>query len=142
MARKLEVIHHKDADLSVNLPYAPCIKVTGGSLVYLAGVTAVKTYHHHPHRPEEFTDIPESMAEQARMALENVKKSLEACGASFSDIVEATRYLTNIDQQDELNQVWWEYFGSHRPATATIEVTRLAAHPKLLIELSAVAAVD
>ncbi|MFP6643666.1 MAG: Rid family hydrolase, partial [Candidatus Latescibacterota bacterium] len=61
---------------------------------------------------------------------------------TFSDIVQVTRFLTDIDQQDELNEVWWEYFGDHRPGTATIEVSRLAAHSKLKIELSAIAVVD
>lgn len=142
MARKIEVIHTADRDSSMNLPYAPAIKVTGGSLLFLAGVTAAKVYHNHPHIESEFDDIPEGVSDQTRMALENVKKGLEAGGGTFNDIVQVTRFLTDIDQQDELNQVWWEYFGDHRPGTATIEVSRLAAHPKLKIELSAIAVVD
>ena len=78
----------------------------------------------------------------AELLLENVKKSLDACGAGFSDVVQVTRYLTNIDEQDQLNEVWWEYFGDHRPGTATIEVGRLAAHPRLKVELAAIAVVD
>ena len=142
MAKKIEIIHTKERDPSVMLPYAPAIKVTGGSTVYLAGVTAAKTYHNHPHRPEEFEDIPLGVAEQTRMALENIKLALDACGATFSDVVQVTRFLTDIDTQDQLNEVWWEYFGDHRPGTATIEVSRLAAHPKLKVELSAIVAVD
>ena len=142
MASKIEVIHTPDRDPSINLPYAPAIKVTGGSMLFLAGVTAAEVYHHHPHIPEEFANIPEGVAEQTRMTLENVKKSLDACGATFSDVVQVTRYLTNIDDQDQLNEVWWEYFGDHRPGTATIAITRLAAHPKLKVELSVIAVVD
>ncbi|MCH7625554.1 MAG: RidA family protein [Chloroflexi bacterium] len=71
-----------------------------------------------------------------------MKKALDACDATFSDIVQVTRYLTDINEQDQLNDVWWAYFGDHRPGTATIEVTRLAAHPKLKVELSAIALVD
>jgi hypothetical protein len=55
---------------------------------------------------------------------------------------QATRYLTDIDEQDQLNEVWWAYFGDHRPGTATIEVTRLAVHPKLKVEPSAIAGVE
>ena len=142
MAKKIEVIHTKERDPSINLPYAPAVKVTGGSTLYLAGVTAAKTDHHHPHRPEEFDDIPEGVAEQTRLALENIREALDSCGATFRDIVQVTRYLTDIDTQDELNEVWWEYFGDHRPGTATIEVSRLAAHRKLKVELSGIAAVD
>lgn len=142
MSGKIEVIHTADRDPSINLPYAPAVKVTGGSLLFLAGVTAAKTYHNHPHIEAEFDDIPEDISAQVRMALENVKKSLDACGATFSQVVQVTRYLTNIDEQDQLNEVWWEYFGDHRPGTATIEITRLAAHPKLKVELSVIAVVD
>ena len=142
MANRIEVIHTAGHDPSINLPYAPAVKVTGGSLLFLAGVTAAKTYHHHPHIPEEFADLPDGMAVQTRLALENVKAALEACNAGFSDVVQVTRYLTDIDEQDQLNEVWWEYFGDHRPGTATIEIRRLAAHPNLKIELSAIAVVD
>jgi enamine deaminase RidA (YjgF/YER057c/UK114 family) len=142
MAKHIEVIHTAERDPSINLPYAPAIKVTGGALLFLAGVTAAKMYHHHPHIPEEFADIPESMAEQTRLALENIRRVLEASGATFRDVVQVTRYLTDIDEQDQLNEVWWEYFGAHRPGTATIEVTRLAAHPKLKVELAAIVVVD
>lgn len=142
MSGKIEVIHTADRDPSINLPYAPAVKVTGGSMLFLAGVTAAKTYHNHPHIEAEFDDIPEDISAQVRMALENVKKSLDACGATFSQVVQVTRYLTNIDEQDQLNEVWWEYFGDHRPGTATIEITRLAAHPKLKVELSVIAVVD
>ncbi len=142
MAKKIEVIHTKGADTSINLPYAPAIKATGGSLLFLAGLTAADTYHHHPHIPEEFDDIPEDAAEQTRMTLENVKKALDACNATFSDIVQVTRYLTDINEQDQLNDVWWAYFGDHRPGTATIEVTRLAAHARLKVDQTVLTCVD
>ncbi len=135
MAKNIELIHTAERDPSVNLPYAPAIKVTGGSLLFLAGVTAAKMYHHHPH-------IPERVAEQTRPTLENIRKVLEACGATFREVVQGTRYLTDIDEQDQLNEVWWEHFGDHRPGAATIEVTRLAAHPNLKVELAAIAVLD
>jgi hypothetical protein len=43
------------------MPYAPAIKVKGGTIVYLAGVTAAPAYHHHPHRSEEFDNLPRDM---------------------------------------------------------------------------------
>ena len=62
MPGKIEVIHTPDHDQSVNLPYAPAIKVTGGPLLFLGGVTAAKTYHSHPHIESEFDDSMESIA--------------------------------------------------------------------------------
>jgi enamine deaminase RidA (YjgF/YER057c/UK114 family) len=79
-------------------------KVTRGTTVYLAGVTAAPIYHHHPHRPEEFDRMPSDMEGQARAALENLKKSLAAVNANFNNVVSASRYVTDISSQDALNR--------------------------------------
>ena len=75
MGVKVEHLHWPDAP-NLWMPYAPVIKVTGGSLIFLAGVTAAPVYHHHPHRPEEFDAMPRDMEGQARVTLENLKKVL------------------------------------------------------------------
>ena len=123
------------------MPYAPGIVVRRGRLVFLSGVTAAAVYHSHPHREEEF-DLPASMREQAGLAMENLKKTLEAAGCTLSDLVSATRYLTNVAEQDELNRVWASYLGSHLPTTTTVEVSRLATHPRCKLEISAIAVAD
>ena len=82
MPKTIEHIHWPDAP-DLWMPYAPAIKVRGGTTVYLAGVTAAPVYHHHPHRPEEFDAMPRDMAGQARAALENLKRGLEAVGATL-----------------------------------------------------------
>ena len=124
------------------MPYAPAIKVKGGTTVYFAGVTAAPVYHHHPHRPEEFDSMPGDMAGQARAALENLKKGLEAVGASFEDVVTVSRYQTDLTDQDDLNRVWGEYFGDNKPATTSVQVVQLATDPRCLLEINAVAVVD
>jgi hypothetical protein len=50
---RIEVIHTAKNDPSYNLPYAPAIVVNSGRLLFTAAMAA-PTYHHHPHRPEEF----------------------------------------------------------------------------------------
>ncbi|MBI4240378.1 MAG: RidA family protein, partial [Candidatus Rokubacteria bacterium] len=102
---------------------------------------AAPVYHSHPHRDEEF-DLPARMREQAVLAMENLKKTLEAAGCSLADLVAATRYLTNVAEQDELNSVWAAYLGPHLPTTTTVEVSRLATHPRCKLEISAIAVAD
>jgi len=140
MTKTIEHMHWPDAP-NMWMPYAPAIKVTGGATVYLAGVTAAPTYHHHPHRPEEFDRMPADMAGQARAALENLKKSLAAINADFDDVVTATRFVTDLADQDALNCVWAEYFRDAKPATTTVQVVRLATDPRCLIEINAVAVI-
>jgi enamine deaminase RidA (YjgF/YER057c/UK114 family) len=141
MTKIVEHIHWPDAP-DLWMPYAPAIKVRGGSTIYLAGVTAAPVYHHHPHRPEEFDSMPLGMAEQARAALENLKRGLDAVGATFTDVVTADRFVTDLSEQDALNRVWGEYFLNVKPATTTVQVVRLATDPRCLIEINAVAVID
>lgn len=141
MTKPVEHVHWPDAP-NMWMPYAPAIKVTGGTTVYLVGVTAAPIYHHHPHRPEEFDRMPSDMEGQARAALENLKKSLAAVNASFDNVVSASRYVTDMSSQDALNRVWAEYFGDAKPATTTVQVVQLATDPRCLVEINAVAVID
>lgn len=141
MAKQLDVVHHRDRRSDVVMPYAPGIVVRRGGLLFLSGVTAAPVYHHHPHREEDF-DLPATMREQAVRVMENLKKTLEAAGASLSDLVSATRFLTDVSEQDDLNRVWAQYLGGHLPTTTTVEVSRLATHPRCKLEISAIAVVD
>ena len=141
LTRTIEHVHWPDAP-DVWMPYAPAIRVRGGSTVYLAGVTAAPVYHHHPHRPEEFASMPRDMAGQTRAALANLERGLRSVGASFADVVKADRFLINLADQDALNRVWGEFFGSAKPATTTVQVVQLATDPRCLIEINAVAVVD
>ncbi len=140
MAKSIEHLHWPDAP-DMWMPYAPAIKVSGGSMIFCAGVTAAPVYHHHPHRPEEFDSMPDNMEGQARVALEQLKKGLEAAGATFEDVVSAERFLTDMEEQDDLNKVWAELFGESKPATTTVQVVRLATDPRCKIEINAIAIV-
>ena len=111
-------------------------------MIFCAGVTAAPVYHHHPHRPEEFDDMPDNMDGQARIALEQLKKGLAAAGATFEDVISVDRFLTDMDEQDDLNSVWAEYFGEAKPATTTVQVVRMATDPRCKIEINAVAVID
>ncbi len=138
MPKELAVVHHADRRRDVVMPYAPGIVVRRGQLVFLSGVTAAPVYHHHPHREEDF-DLPATMSEQATLAMENLVKTLDAAGCALADLVSATRYLTDVREQDDLNRVWARYVGAHPPTTTTVEVSRLATHPRCKIEISAIA---
>ena len=141
MAKDIVPVHHPDRRTDVVMPYAPGIVVRRGSLVFLSGVTAAAVYHSHPHRDEEF-DLPATMREQAVLAMENLKKTLAAAGCTMADLVSATRFLTDVGEQDDLNQVWAEYLEGHLPTTTTVEVARLATHPRCKLEISAIAVAD
>jgi len=124
------------------MPYTPAVKVLSGSPVYLAGVTAAPVYHSHPHVADEFDEIPLDPSAQAEDTMDNLVAVLAAAGGDLDSVVEVTRYIVDIDRnQDAINRVLGQRFGSHRPATTTVEVVRLATDPRLVLELKAVAVV-
>jgi 2-iminobutanoate/2-iminopropanoate deaminase len=142
MSDLFEYIHTAENEPRFNMPYTPAIKITGGGIVYLAGVTAAPVYHTHPHIAAEFDDIPLDPEEQAAMCVENLRTVVEAAGGSLGTIVEVTRYM--VDQaknQDGVNRAMARAFGEHRPASTSVEIVRLATDPRLILELKAVAVV-
>ena len=140
-AKHIERVNWADAP-DIWMPYAPVIKATGSTTIYLAGVAATPVYHQHPHVPEEFNNIPPDMEAQARIVMENIKKGLESAGATFDDVVAANRYLTDLSQQDAFNRVWGEYFGENRPTTTTVQVVQLATDPRCMLEVTVTAVID
>jgi 2-iminobutanoate/2-iminopropanoate deaminase len=140
MAKDIRAVHHPDKR-HVEMPYAPALLVRRGHLLFLSGLTAAPVYHSHPHREEEF-DLPRSMREQARLLMENLTTTLAAAGCTLADVVSATRFLTDVAEQDDLNAVWASYLGAHRPTTTTVEVSRLATHANCKVEISVIAVAD
>jgi enamine deaminase RidA (YjgF/YER057c/UK114 family) len=74
--------------------------------------------------------------------MENLSKTLAAAGCTLADLVSATRFLTDVGEQDDLNRVWAAYLDGHLPTTTTVEVSRLATHSRCKLEITAIAVVD
>ena len=86
--------------------------------------------------------MPDDMEGQTRASLENLKRALESVGATFDDVVSANRFVTDLSDQDAMNDVWAQFFGNNKPTTTTVQVVLLATDPRCLIEVNAVAIID
>jgi 2-iminobutanoate/2-iminopropanoate deaminase len=80
----------------------------------------------------------DDVAAQARQVFAIMERVLRAAGASAADVVKVTVYLLDIDDRPKINPVRQEFFGSTRPASTLVEVSRLAV-PGALLEIEAVA---
>lgn len=111
-------------------PYSHGVRT--GSLVFCAGQLALD--------PASSAPLAElSAREQTRLVLENLAATLAAAGSSLDRVVRTTVYLADLADYDAMNAAYVEAFGTHRPARATFEVSRLIGGLKVEIDAFAIA---
>ena len=77
--------------------------------------------------------------EQTHQVFKNLIAVLEEAGSSLESVVKATVFIKNMDEFALINEVYGEYFHTHKPARSCVEVARL---PKdALVEIEVVALV-
>ncbi len=81
-----------------------------------------------------------SIEEQTRRALENLDGVLRAAGTSRNKVLKCTCYISDIELWGQVNQVYAEFFGDHKPARAVVPTRAL--HFGFLVEIDCVAAVE
>lgn len=75
-----------------------------------------------------------SIEEATRQALANLRQVLAEAGCSVTDVVKTTVYLRDLTEFEEMNAVYREFFGEHRPARATLQAARLPGNARVEIE--------
>jgi enamine deaminase RidA (YjgF/YER057c/UK114 family) len=78
--------------------------------------------------------------EQARFILVKIGKSLEQAGASLAQVVRTRIYVTDINNWPHIAKAHGEVFGTIKPASSMVEVSRLI-DPNMLVEIEATAIV-
>ncbi|WP_040206568.1 RidA family protein [Neobacillus jeddahensis] len=79
------------------------------------------------------------VTEQTHQVFRNLQAVLSEAGASLETVVKATVFIKNMDEFAAVNEVYGEYFSTHKPARSCVEVARL---PKdVLIEIEVIALV-
>lgn len=73
---------------------------------------------------------------QAVQALRNIQAALEALGGRMEHVIRTRMYVTDISRWDEVGRAHGEFFGTIRPATSMVEVSRLI-DPAMLVEIEA-----
>ena len=119
-----QVIHTNDAPAAIG-PYSQAIKA--GNMLFISG--------QGPFNPKTMEIVDGDVKAQASQALENIGAILKEAGASFSNVVKTTVFIKDMEDFSEINEVYVEYFGEHKPARSCVEVARLPKDIKVEIEL-------
>lgn len=81
--------------------------------------------------------LAEGLEGQLRQAMANLAGLLESEGASLSDVTKTTVFLTDMGDYSEMNAIYTELFGDHRPARSAVAVAALPLGARIEIEASA-----
>ena len=113
--------------------YSNSVRVSAGPLLFISGQVALD--------PEGRVVGKGDVRAQTVQVLENIRAILRANGADMQDILSVTVYVTDMSCLDKITDIRMQYFPSNGPASAIVEIAKLAM-PELLIEISAVAAIS
>ncbi len=76
--------------------------------------------------------------EQTEFILQKIGKALQACGASFEDVVRTRIFVKDISRWEEIGRAHGEVFGTIKPVTTMVEVSSFIS-PELLVEIEVTA---
>ena len=79
--------------------------------------------------------VSSAVKEQTKQVLENLSVVLEEAGSDLNSVVKATIFISDMNEFQQINEVYGSYFNEHQPARSCVEVSRLPKDVKVEIEL-------
>ena len=125
------------AGLETPVGYAHVAKITGGTIVHVAGQA--------PFDKSGQVVGKGDFVAQFLQVMHNLRTAIEAVGARPNQYAVLTIYVTNLEaywnNKKPLGSIYRDVFGKHFPAITLVEVKRLY-NPDCMIEISGVAVID
>jgi 2-iminobutanoate/2-iminopropanoate deaminase len=110
-------------------PYSHAIQ--SGNLIFCSGQT--------PLNPATMVIEGATASEQTTLVLTNLETVLKSAGCDRSSIIKTSVFLKNFADFEKMNKAYETFFGDHKPARTTVEVSRLPR--EALVEIECVAEV-
>lgn len=105
-------------------PYSHAMVVN--NLVFTSGQIPLDT---------EGNIVSDDVKEQTKQVLDNLSVVLEEAGSDLNSVVKATIFISDMNEFQQINEVYGSYFSEHQPARSCVEVARLPKDVKVEIEV-------
>ena len=122
-----KIIETKNAPKAIG-PYSQAILIN--NTLYCSGQIAIN--------PKSGTLVNDSIKNETFMVMQNIGEILSAAKMNYSNIVKATIFLKDINQYNEINNIYSNFFTTNKPAREAIEVSRLPKDANIEISVIAV----
>lgn len=131
---ELEIKRFNPEGMSQPVGYSQVVTVKGpGKMIFLGGKAGIY--------PDD--TFPETLEEQSELTFQNIRRALEAAGATPADVVDIEIFivdLANVDPTPVYQGVRNFFPAGHKPTSMVIGVSALA-YPGLLVEINVKAVV-
>lgn len=112
---------------ALGIPISDAVLV--GNTLYLSGNGGIDF---------ETMEVPEDPKEEARLLMENVKRTLALADMTLSDLVSVTIYCPDLSLYGQFNEVYRSYFDGEYPARAFVGSGKLLFGMRFEIQAIAV----
>ena len=106
--------------------------VISNGMLYISGQLPVD--------PETGMMLEGSVGAQAKQALANVERILQAAGLTRENVVQCRDYAPDVAYWDAVNAGYAGFFGAHKPARVVVPSRNL--HGGALVEIEAIAEME
>lgn len=121
----MEPINAKNAPAAVG-PYSHAVKIN--DLLYCSGQIPLN---------KDGEVVNSSVTEQAEQVMKNIGAVLEEVGLDYSNVIKTMIFITDMNDFQDVNEVYGKYFTGKLPARSCVEVSRLPKDVNVEIEVIA-----
>jgi len=126
MSSQLKSIHSAAAPAAVG-PYSQAMRA--GAMLFCSGQV--------PLDPQTGKLVDGGIEAQTRQVFANLSAVLAAGGCGLANVAATQVFVTDLGDFAAVNAIYAEFFGEHRPARATVEVSALPVGASVEISCTA-----
>lgn len=122
-----KIINSKKAPKAIG-PYNQAI--LANNTLYCSGQIAIN--------PKNNELVTENIQKETIQVINNIIEILKEANMDLSNVVKCTIYMKNMDQYDEINNIYSQFFRDKAPAREAIEVSKLPKNANIEISVIAI----